>query len=83
MTAYTAGWMVVTDTVFENCRDYEMFVISDTEVAFSGCTFHNLEGDLVTLYGWGSASFSDCKFDNDLLRQLTSHPKYEDSIWIY
>lgn len=81
--SYESGWISFGNTVFRDCREYDMFEISGGHFSFDDCTFHNLEGNMVYADMDGSASFYNCKFDNNLLQSLYQSPLYDSAISIY
>ena len=63
---------------FRNCDGYTMVQLYRSAVYFSECLFHNLkwsEGSrFVSLEPGDEASFTDCRFDWNVLNALSTHP---------
>lgn len=83
MTAYNPGYVCIYDTVFENCREYDMFSIYYGDVYFSGCTFRNLNGNMMWLDENSYVSFYDCQFDVRALESLQGNDVYGSRIQVY
>ena len=83
MTMYDPGFVIIRNTKFENCREFDMFTLTEGSAYFDNCTFRNLEGNMVNLGENGYITFSDCQFDVNALNSLQSNPKYQNQISIY
>ena len=83
MTMYDPGYVVVRNTRFENCREFDMFTLTEGSVYFDSCTFRNLDGNMVSLGEYGYMTFSDCQFDVNALTSLQKNPKFDSQIYIY
>ena len=55
---------------FEDCKEFTMFEVSESDVTFIGCGFKNLDGALISVDEYGSAKFAACTFDKDAQASL-------------
>ena len=83
LTAYEPGYVCIYNTVFENCREYDMFSIYYGDFYFNGCTFRNLNGNMLWMDENSYVSFYDCQFDVRALESLQSNGAYGSRIQVY
>ena len=84
ITSSRAGDVYISNTRFENCQEFEMFNINDGSFYFESCTFRNLYGDMISMWGdYSYAGFYNCMFDASCLESLQRNPKYGNSITVY
>jgi hypothetical protein len=83
MTMYDPGYVIIRNTIFENCKEFDMFTLTEGSAYFDSCTFRNLNGNMVNLGEYGYMTFSDCQFDVNALNSLQKNPKYDSQIYVY
>ena len=83
MNVMSTGYLYVDGCKFENCREFNMFEIYNSNVGFYECTFRNLYGDMLSNDENSWVSFSDCMFDESALKSIQNHPLYEENVYVY
>ena len=78
------GYFAVTNTRFENCRDYIMFDVDDGQIQFLGCNFRNLQGEMARVSERGFIEFFwDCQFDDQALESLRKNEQYNKRMIVH
>ncbi|MBP5281745.1 MAG: right-handed parallel beta-helix repeat-containing protein [Lachnospiraceae bacterium] len=83
MELYSPGYVIVRNTVFKDCREYDMFEVSNGDIFFEGCTFKNLNGNFISMSEDSYVSFSDCQFDVKTMDSLKANSYYGTRISVY
>lgn len=83
MELFSPGYLVVKNTIFKDCREYDMFAIYGGDVYFEDCTFRNLEGEFLSVGEDGYVGFYNCQFDVKCLNSLQSNPLYGSRVNCY
>ena len=83
MQAYDAGYVYVSGTKFEHCKEFTMFSCTGGSFNFSNCSFRDLQGKMLYVAEDSYMSFSDCQFDVASLDSIKANEAYDDRIYIY
>ena len=82
MNAY-GSYVNVSNTRFEDCKEFTMFSVNDGSLYFYNCNFRNLQGKMAYVGEEGYMGFGDCQFDVKALESLQGNEKFGSQLYIY
>ena len=66
-------------TEFINCREFTMFEVCGSSVDFYGCTFKNLDGNMIYVDENSQVCFNSCMYDKNALSSIKDNYCYSES----
>ncbi len=85
MVANNMSKLEITHSNFYDCQEFSMFEVADSDLTFIGCSFENLDGNMVAVRDddISEVYFICCNLDKDAENSLNENGALDSKIFVY